>query len=96
MPGYTTHPTPNPNSLKIVRTDGQPVVPAADLGGGGMLSFTSAAEAADHPLGAALFSVPGVAGVFALGTFLTVTKASAARWDDVLPGVEALLHAFEA
>ncbi len=95
MPGYATHPTPNPNSLKLVRTDGAPVVPAARMGAGGMLSATSAADAADHPLALALFGVPGVAGVFALADFLTITKTPDARWDAVLAGAEAILHAFD-
>ena len=57
-----------------------------------MRSFTSLAEAAADPLGIALFAVPGVAGVFVLPAFLTVTKTPEASWEAVLPGVEAALR----
>ena len=80
-------PTPNPNSLKLVRRDGRPFLP-----GGEMRSFTSFADAAADPLGIALFAVPGVAGVFVLPAFLTVTKTAEASWDNVLPAVEAALR----
>ena len=80
-----THPTPNPNSLKITR-DGAPFIEA------GLESFASAAEAAGHPLGEPLFAIDGVANVFILPDFLTITKAPSARWDDILPSAKAVLE----
>jgi NFU1 iron-sulfur cluster scaffold homolog, mitochondrial len=84
---FHVRPTPNPNSLRIERADGQPMIPE------GMRSFTEAAQATGDPLGEALFAVPGVAGVFALPAFVTVTKASEADWRSVQPAVEAALRA---
>lgn len=86
MRRFETHPTPNPNSLKITTEAG----PFTE---GGMLSFSSPEEAAEHPLGR-LLSVPGVANVFALPQFVTVTKHPAASWDDLLPGIEGALDAY--
>ena len=83
---FQTQPTPNPNSLKIVRADGGPMLAS------GMVSATSFAEAATHPLAAALFAVDGVTGVFALPDFVTVTKRPDAVWNALLPGVEAALR----
>ena len=84
MPRFQTQPTPNPNSLKITH-DGVPFIEE------GMESFTSAAEAAGHPLGRRLFAIDGVAGVFVLPQFLTLTKAPDARWDRLLPEAESAL-----
>lgn len=80
-----THPTPNPNSLKIT-TDAGPFIET------GMESFSSPEEAAGSPLGRRLFSLPGVANVFILPAFLTISKQPAADWDILLPKIEGILH----
>lgn len=59
-----------------------------------MESFSSAAEAEDHPLGNRLFSLPGVVNVFILPQFITVTKHPAEEWDVLLPKIEAAIDAF--
>ena len=85
MPTITTHPTPNPNSIKLT----------TDAGGfveDGMLSFNSKQEAGDHPIGKKLFQVTGVASVFVMPAFLTVTKHPAASWDELLPTVTHILE----
>lgn len=87
MPRFDTQPTPNPNSLKIT-TEAGPFIPE------GMESFSSASEAADHPLGQRLFAVTGIANVFILPQFLTVTKHPAASWDDVMTQVRSVLTAY--
>ncbi|MBO6577293.1 MAG: NifU N-terminal domain-containing protein [Rhodothermales bacterium] len=84
MGKITTHPTPNPNSLKITR--------AERFIEEGMESFATSLEAEGHALGEPLFRIPGVINVFILPDFLTVTKDPAARWDDVLPGVKEVLE----
>ena len=86
MPSFQTQATPNPNSIKIV-TDGGPFIE------GGMESFDSAQAAADHALGRRLFAIEGVANVFILPQFVTVTKHPAAEWNLILPAVEAALEA---
>lgn len=89
MPSFQAQGTPNPNSIKII-TDGPSFISE------GMESFNSAHEAEAHALGRRLFAVPGVANVFILPQFVTVTKHPASRWADVMPGVEAALDAYFA
>ena len=84
MGKITTHPTPNPNSLKITRDSG-PFIEA------GMESFGSAAEASGHPVGEPLFEIEGVANVFILPVFLTITKDPAAKWGPILKAAQDVL-----
>jgi hypothetical protein len=86
MARFKTQSTPNPNSLKITR-DGHRFIQS------GMESFSSVAEATGHPLGEALMALPGVANVFILPDFLTVTKTPDAKWKDVETAVMAVLEA---
>ena len=89
MPRFQTQPTPNPNSLKITY-DGVPFIEE------GMESFNSAAEAAGHPLGRRLFDIDGVAGVFILPQFLTLSKAPDAGWNGILSQAETALDDYFA
>lgn len=75
--------TPNPNAVKFVCS-----VPAID---GGALTWR-AGDRTDHPLGAALLAIPGVASAFAVGDFVTVTRRPTADWDTLAPEVEAALR----
>ncbi len=84
MSTFTTHPTPNPNSLKIT-TDAGPFIEES------MAAFGSADEAEAHPLGRRLFAVTGVADVFITPDFLTVTKRASGQWDLILPKVNEVL-----
>lgn len=59
-----------------------------------MLVFGSAEEAGNHSLGRALFAITGVANIFALPQFLTVTKNPETSWDDVIPAVVKALEGF--
>lgn len=77
--------TPNPNAGKFVV--GRPVVE-----GRASRSWFSAAQASGDPLAAALFAVPGVASVFMVEDFVTVTKAPAADWDRLVPAVIAVIE----
>lgn len=83
MANVTYQPTPNPNSLKFVLD--RPVVES------GSESYMSAEAAEKSPVAAALFAIEGVAGVFMLGNFVTVTKSPEAAWDALLPRVEQVL-----
>lgn len=89
MPSFQTQGTPNPNSIKIV-TDGPSFIEE------GMESFNSVQEAEGHPLGQRIFSLPGIANVFILPQFVTVTKHPATNWDILLPKVEEVLHDYFA
>lgn len=69
--------TPNPNARKF--TVSITVVEK------GSMSFQNAEEAAGHPLGRAIFAVPGVRGVFAVKDFVTVTRDETADWGVLTP-----------
>ena len=84
MPRVTTQPTPNPNSLKF-SIEGHSFIDR------GMQAFSSAREAAADPLGAALFALDGVANVFIVPAFVTVTKHPAASWDRLATAIERIL-----
>ena len=84
MPRVTTQPTPNPNSLKF-SIEGHSFIDS------GMQAFSSAREAAADPLGAALFALDGVANVFIVPAFVTVTKHPAASWDRLATAIERIL-----
>lgn len=83
MANVTYQPTPNPNSLKFVVD--RPVVES------GSESYMNAEDAQKSPVASALFAIEGVAGVFMLGNFITVTKSPEAAWDALLPQVEQVL-----
>ena len=77
--------TPNPHAMKFATN-----VQVVDLGA---LSFNSAEEAAKHPLGRALWAIEGVAGVFAVRDFVTVTRLPDVAWETLSPQVSAALVA---
>ena len=75
-------PTPNPNAIKLL-LDG-PITERPQ-------SFFNADAAKGHPLGEALFTIAGVAGVLLLNDFVTISKTPDAAWKDVTPKVKKLL-----
>ena len=77
-------PTPNPNAAKFVLD--RPIAEQPT-------SFFNAAQAAGHPLAAALFAIPGVSSVLLLGDFVTINKSPDAKWDKLTTSVEAVLAA---
>ena len=87
MPKIQVSPTPNPDSLKLTLKKGQFIE-------SGMESFNTPEEAEHHPLGRRLFSLPGVANVFILPQFVTVTKHPAEDWDALLPKIERTIEAY--
>lgn len=84
MSTITTSPTPNPNSLKFS-------IEGVRLIEDGLQAFGSAREAEADPLGSSLFSLDGVANVFIVPDFVTVTKHPAASWNRLAEGIEAVL-----
>jgi len=80
--------TPNPNAVKFILKE--PVT------NGTTRSFHSAAEAAEDPLGRALFEVGEVASVFYMDKMITVEKRDEADWDDLLPRLAVPIRAAEA
>jgi hypothetical protein len=72
--------TPNPNAGKFV-------VGRAVVEGKASKSFYSAGQAAGTPVAEALFALDGVASIFMVEDFITVTKAAEAEWSVLAPEV---------
>lgn len=72
--------TPNPNAGKF--TADRRIVE-----GKASKSYYSAAQAAQDPLGAALFRLEGVSSLFLVDDFVTVTKQADASWQTLAPRV---------
>ena len=72
-------PSPNPNALRF-----QLDVTLPDT-----VSFSSAAEAAGDPFAEAVFAAPGVASIFGVNDFVTVTRTPGADWDPIVSAVRA-------
>lgn len=69
-------PTPNPNAVRFALS--------APVLGDKPRSFSSAAAAQGTPWAERLFAIPGVVSLFGMKDFLTITKAPAAGWDDII------------
>lgn len=78
-------PTPNPNSAKFVLN--------REVPGGEMKSYMKPEDAAGDPLGEAIFAVDGVESVFMMANFITVNKAAAADWAELVPPLQEAIEA---
>jgi hypothetical protein len=78
-------PTPNPNAGKF--TVDRPVVE-----GKASKSFYSSADASGHPVATSLFEIDGVANLFMVDDFITVTKSAQADWSDLVPRITAAIE----
>ncbi|HET7558482.1 MAG TPA: NifU N-terminal domain-containing protein [Limnochordia bacterium] len=72
-------PTPNPNSMKF--TLSVKVIES------GSKTYNDAEAAGDSPLAQALLGLDGVASVFMLNNFITVSKRPDADWTEIGPTV---------
>lgn len=70
--------TPNPATLKFL--------PGRQVMAEGTLDIPDAAGASQSPLAEALFQIPGIAGVYFGGDFITVTK-NASDWPALKPAI---------
>ena len=76
--------TPNPNACKY---DVSTSVASESF------SFSQQEKAKDHPLASAILSIDGIASVFGVHTFITVTKSPQHNWEQLHPQViQALRH----
>jgi len=78
--------TPNPNAGKFV-------VGKAVVEGRASKSFFGPEQAAGVPVAEALFALDGVASLFMVEDFITVTKAADADWAALAPRVIATIEA---
>jgi hypothetical protein len=72
-------PTPNPNAMRFQLDTTLP----------GTINFKGAADAADHPFARAVFEADGVAAVFGVNDFVTITREPDASWDAIVEAVQA-------
>jgi hypothetical protein len=72
-------PSPNPNALRFQLDTTLPAT----------LSFNSSAEAEGHPFAKEVFAAPGVAAIFGVNDFVTVTRSAGAQWDPIVEAVQA-------
>ena len=72
-------PTPNPNAMRFQLDTTLP----------GTNNFKRAADAADHPFAKAVFETEGVAAVFGVSDFVTITRVPDASWDAIVEAVQA-------
>lgn len=81
MATATPAPSPNPNALRF----------ALDTTLDDTMSFANAgeAEAAGSAFGSAVFACEGVASIFGVNDFVTITRAPDADWDPIVEAVQA-------
>jgi hypothetical protein len=71
-------PSPNPNALRF-----QLDTTLTDT-----LSFGSAGDATGNPFAEAVFAAPGVASIFGVNDFVTVTRSPDAQWEPIVAAVQ--------
>lgn len=77
-------PTPNPNSMKF--TLNKVVAQKGEF-------YSTPAQGEKSPLAKSLFALPGVAAVFFLNNFVTITRQPAAEWEPLIALVKETLQA---
>ena len=78
MATATPSPTPNPDALKYTLDVALPE----------SIRFDDAASAADHPFARAVFEEEGVASVFGVNDFVTITRHPGSDWDPITEAVQ--------
>ncbi len=83
-PKITVQGTPNPNAAKFT-------VDRALVSGGSSVSYFDPDTARDDPLASKLFALDGVESLLITEDFVTVTKAPAASWEELVPRIENVI-----
>ena len=78
MATATPEPSPNPNALRF----------QLDTTLSETLSLNGADEAEDDEFGAKVFAAGGVASIFGVNDFVTVTRSPGAEWDPIVAAVQ--------
>jgi len=78
MATATPSPTPNPNALRF----------ALDTTLPDTLTASSPEEAKGNAFLEALLGIDGVASVFGVASFITVTRSAGGDWDAIVPAVQ--------
>ena len=77
MASATPSPTPNPDAMKF---DLDVTLPET-------ISFSTVDEASGNAFAAAVLGDGGVANVFGVNSFVTITRQPGVEWDDLIPRV---------
>ncbi len=78
MATATPEPSPNPNALRF----------QLDITLSETLSVNGAAEAEDNEFATSVFAAGGVASIFGVNDFVTVTRSPGADWDPIVAAVQ--------
>ncbi|MDQ3680803.1 MAG: NifU N-terminal domain-containing protein [Actinomycetota bacterium] len=78
MATATPEPSPNPNALRF----------QLDVTLSETLSVNGAAEAEDNEFAQEVFAAGGVASIFGVNDFVTVSRAPGADWDPIVAAVQ--------
>lgn len=78
MATATPSPSPNPNALRFGLDTTLPDT----------ISYGSAEEAAASLFATEVFAAPGVAAIFGVNDFVTVTRQPGADWDPIVEAVQ--------
>ncbi|MGH9189846.1 MAG: NifU N-terminal domain-containing protein [Acidimicrobiales bacterium] len=79
MASASPAPTPNPNAMRFGLDTTLP----------GTINFADAEAAAGNPFAAAVFTNEGVASLFGVNDFVTVTRRAGADWTAIIDTVKA-------
>jgi hypothetical protein len=79
MASASPSPTPNPNAMKFT----------LDVKLPGTINFANADAAAGNAFAVAVFESGGVASIFGVNDFVTITRQAGANWDDIVSSVQA-------
>jgi 2-methylisocitrate lyase-like PEP mutase family enzyme len=79
MANASPTPTPNPNAMKYTLDVRLPAT----------INFANAEAASDHPFAAAVFAGGGVASLFGVNDFVTITRQPGVDWDTITATVQA-------
>jgi len=79
MASTVAAPTPNPDAMKFT----------LDIKLPEMMNVMSADDAASNAFAADVFAAGGVASVFGVNDFVTVTRVAGAPWEPIVAAVEA-------
>jgi hypothetical protein len=77
-------PTPNPNATKFT----------LDVTLASSINFSSAEAAAGHHFAEAVFAAGGVAAVFGVNNFVTITRQADAPWEPIVAAVQAAANEY--
>lgn len=83
MATVTPSPTPNPDATKFTLDVSLPA----------MLNYANATAASQDPFAAAIFEAGGVASLFGVNDFVTVTREPGADWEPIVAAVQAAAEA---